>query len=81
MTGIWCWKLLLNGATPAAPSTQIDLAIWKVVIIIGVVAIVAFYFIKRIADIFVDRKTASIIRDLNDDASPPTSAKDDDETK
>jgi hypothetical protein len=45
------------------------------------VAIVAFYFIKRIADIFVDRKTASIIRDLDDDAPPPTSAEDGEETK
>ena len=51
---------------PKAPSSSIDVSIWKWVIVIGVVAVILFWGIKRISDIVVKKKTASMIRDVVD---------------
>ncbi len=50
---------------PASP--EINLVVWKWVIIIGVAAIVAFYVIKRVADVAVKKKTDDMIRSVEDD--------------
>jgi hypothetical protein len=55
----------LEGAAPA-PSKGFDLGIWYALIIIGVVAFVVFYVVKRITDIAVNRKTQAMIRQFSE---------------
>ncbi len=50
---------------PAEESSMaIDLAVWKYVIIIGLSAITILYVVKRIAEVVVKRKTATMIREV-----------------
>ncbi|MCP4599132.1 MAG: hypothetical protein GY847_01100 [Proteobacteria bacterium] len=61
---------ILGAVDPAPSSTNINLAVWRWVIIIGIAAVVIFYVIKRVSDIVVKKKTDAIIRDVvGDDAS------------
>jgi hypothetical protein len=53
-------------ATAPAPSKGFDLGIWYALVIIGVLAFVVFYVIKRISDIAVNRKTQAMIRQFSD---------------
>ena len=57
----------LDGVGQKAPSTSIDVSIWKWVIVIGVVAVIIFYGIKRISDIVVKKKTDTMIREVADE--------------
>ena len=49
-------------APPADTNVQIELSVWKWVIIIGGAAIVIIYAIKRISEVWVKKKTDTMIR-------------------
>ncbi len=55
---------ILSSSPPAPSSGNLELSMWKWVIIIGVAAVVIFYIIKRVSEIVVDRKTETIIREV-----------------
>ena len=55
----------LEAAAPA-PSKGFDLGIWYALVIIGALAFVVFYVVKRISDIAVNRKTEAMIRQFSD---------------
>jgi uncharacterized membrane-anchored protein YhcB (DUF1043 family) len=61
--------IILSSPKPPAPSTSIELTVWKYVIIIAVAAIVIFYIIKRVADIVVKKKTQTMIREVGEAGS------------
>ncbi len=64
MLAISSLTAIFNSQDPAPSSASIDLAYWKWVIIIGAVAVVVFYAIKRIADVVVKKKTDAMIRNV-----------------
>jgi hypothetical protein len=70
---------ILLQTAPPAPSAGYSWGIWYVLVVVAVGAFVGFWVIKRLADIIVKRKTASMIRevgeptdkpDFSDDANP-----------
>lgn len=52
----------LAQAAPPEGSVEIELSVWKWVIIIGVSAIIIIYAVKRISEIVVKKKTDTMIR-------------------
>ena len=69
----------LMEAAPA-PAKGFDFAIWYVLVVIGVSAVVIFYVIKRISDIVVNRKTQAMIRQFSEiKESDPVPDDDEDE--
>lgn len=53
---------LAQAAPPAETSVEIELSVWKWVIIIGVAAIIIIYVIKRVSEVVVKKKTDTMIR-------------------
>lgn len=53
---------LAQAAPPAEGSVEIELAVWKWVIIIGVAAVIIIYVVKRISEVVVKKKTDTMIR-------------------
>jgi hypothetical protein len=53
---------LAQVAPPADTNVEIELSVWKWVVIIGASAIVLIYAIKRLADVVTKKKTDSMIR-------------------
>ena len=49
-------------ATPPETSVEIELSVWKWVIIIGVAAIIIIYAVKRISEVVVKKKTDTMIK-------------------
>jgi hypothetical protein len=49
-------------APPADTNVEIELSVWKWVIIVGVAAIIIIYAIKRISEVVVKKKTDTMIR-------------------
>ncbi len=58
---------MLWQATPPKPSKEFDLGIWYALVVIAVIAFIAFYAIKRVSDIAVKKKTEALIREIGDD--------------
>lgn len=67
---------MLWEAAPPKPSKEFDLGIWYALIVIAVVAFVAFWIIKRISDIAVKKKTEALIREIGDGTSSEDSTTD-----
>ncbi len=57
---------ILDATAPVAPSKGFDVGIWYALVIIGALAFVVFYVIKRISEITVNRKTQAMIRQFSD---------------
>lgn len=55
---------IIMAEAPPEPSTAIELVVWKWVVIIGVAAVVIFYAIKRVSEVVVRRKTATMIKEV-----------------
>jgi len=43
-------------------SVGLELSVWKYVVIIGAVAVIAIYVLKRISDVVVSKKTNDMIK-------------------
>ncbi len=68
---------ILSASPPAPSSANLELSIWKWVIIIGIAAVVVFYIIKRVSEIVVDRKTDAMIRKVvGENGNDDTDSKD-----
>jgi len=52
----------LAQATQPETSVEIELSVWKWVIIIGVAAIIIIYAVKRISEVVVKKKTDTMIK-------------------
>jgi hypothetical protein len=53
---------LAQATPPPETSVEIELSVWKWVIIIGVSAIIIIYAVKRISEVVVKKKTDTMIR-------------------
>jgi len=80
---------LAQGGVDAPASSSFNFYIWKVVIIVGVSAVILFYVLKRFADAWNHHKTGMLIAQneigeapspLEDDEAKDTDAEDDTDT-
>ena len=55
-------SILAQAAPPPETSVEIELSVWKWVIIIGVAAIIIIYAVKRISEVVVKKKTDTMIK-------------------
>ena len=64
---------LAQGGVDAPASSSFNFYIWKVVVIVGVGAVILFYLLKRFADAWNHHKTGMLIaqNEIGDVSSPP----------
>jgi ABC-type transport system involved in cytochrome c biogenesis permease subunit len=62
---IWALACLAE-VSPPKPSSEFSGGIWYVLVVVAVVAFIAFYVVKRISDIAVKKKTEALIREIGE---------------
>ena len=58
---------ILAETLPRPSSQGMNLEVWKYVVIIGVVAVVIFWGVKRVSDVVVKKKTEDMIKKVGED--------------
>ena len=61
---------MLWEATPPKPSKEFDPGIWYALVVIAVIAFIAFYVVKRVSEITIKKKTEALIREIGEEKSP-----------
>ena len=68
MLTIWTLAFLAE-VTPPKSSSDFSGGIWYVLVVVAVVAFIAFYVVKRISDVAVKKKTEALIRKVGEPES------------